>query len=94
MMFCLWIVTLTLVLVSHDLVGADVTRIRIGVILGTGNDAPYDIERSGAAIDLAVSKVNKDILNSSYSLVAIKKTFTGGCDATLAPGKRCNGQYE
>ena len=66
---------------------SNVTYLRIGVILGTGNDAPYDMERSGAAIDLAVEKVNSEILNESFQIQTVKKTFTGGCDATLSAGQ-------
>lgn len=85
---CHWPMRLT-VLVLFLVSGgrANVTYLRIGIILGTGNDAPYDMERSGAAIDLAVEKVNDEILNASYQIETVKKTFTNGCDASRSAGK-------
>ena len=70
-------------------VDADVIKLYVGVILETGSDSPDDMLRSGAAIDLAVEEVNSNILNDSYRLVAINRVFTGGCNATGAPGLFC-----
>ena len=65
------------------------TEFRIGVILITGNGSPYDVKRSGAAVTLAVREVNSQVLNDSYRIVPIMRTYGPKCDANKAPGMLC-----
>ncbi|KAK2153540.1 hypothetical protein LSH36_293g01000 [Paralvinella palmiformis] len=81
---CLIALTFVVALIGENI--ANVTYIRVGIILGTGNDSPYDLERSGAAIDLAVDRVNTEILNDRYKIQTVKRTFSGGCDVTQSTG--------
>ena len=72
--------------IDGNLTGS-VTEYKIGVILIQGHGAPYDFARSAPAIDVALEKLNRDILNSSYQLTMIQRTYGPECDAALAPGK-------
>ncbi|KAK2170029.1 hypothetical protein NP493_1167g00013 [Ridgeia piscesae] len=74
------------VLLTDVPVASKVTEFRIGVILITGNGSPYDVKRSGAAVTLAVREVNKQVLNDSYRIVPIMRTYGPKCDANKAPG--------
>jgi hypothetical protein len=60
---------------------------KIGVPLVASAGTPYDIERVGPAIDIAVKKVNKEILNGSYQLEIIEKPYGSFCSGSRAPGK-------
>ena len=73
--------------IDGNLTDSDVTEYKIGVILIQGHGAPYDFARSAPAIDVALEKLNRDILNSSYQLTMIQRTYGPECDAALAPGK-------
>ena len=64
----------------------NVTEFKVGVIIISDSGAPYDVERAGAAIDLAFEKVNTEILNASYRITQIKKRYGPVCDAEKAPG--------
>ena len=64
-----------------------VTVYKVGVILISEHGAPYDVERSGAAVELAFEEVNNKLLNSSYQLQPIVRTYGPACDAAKAPGK-------
>ena len=66
--------------------GICVTQIKVGVIIISGYGAPYDVERSGAAIQLAFEVVNRELLNDDYELVKIERHYGPKCDAALAPG--------
>ena len=66
---------------------ANVTVFRVGVILIEGNESPYDLKRSGAAVTLAFDKVNEDVLNNSYRIVPIMRSYGPMCDANKAPGR-------
>ena len=62
-------------------------NVKVGVLLISGNGAPYDYERTAAAVDLAVEKVNSDVLvNTSHRLEAFIETYGPECDAATAPG--------
>ncbi|KAK2147698.1 hypothetical protein LSH36_540g00043 [Paralvinella palmiformis] len=78
---------LTLILSFGVLGGTSVTYLRVGVVLGTDSDSPCAMQRSGAAIDLAVQRINDEILNSSYQIQTVKRTFSGGCNATMSTGR-------
>ena len=60
---------------------------KLGVTLIASAGTPYDIERAGPAIDIAVKKVNKEILNGSYQLEIIEKPYGVFCSGSVAPGK-------
>ncbi len=75
-----------LVMTPQGHVLGNVTEFRVGVIIISESGAPYDIERAGAAIDLAFEKVNQDILNASYRMVQIQRRYGPACDAEKAPG--------
>ena len=61
---------------------------RVGVILISGHGAPYDVERSGAAVELAFEDVNRKLLNTTrYQLKPIIRTYGPACDASKAPGR-------
>ncbi|KAK2155082.1 hypothetical protein NP493_2110g00016 [Ridgeia piscesae] len=74
------------VLLTDVIASTNVTEFRIGVILITGNGSPYDVKRSGAAVTLAVDEVNSQLLNDSYRIVPIMRTYGPKCDANKAPG--------
>ena len=60
----------------------------MGVLLTTQEDAPYSVERSAVAIDMAVERVNREYLNGgTHRLVTILKTYGPQCDSKLAPGE-------
>ncbi|XP_074660975.1 atrial natriuretic peptide receptor 1-like [Tubulanus polymorphus] len=59
---------------------------KIGVILISNSYSPYDMEKSGPAIDMAVDRVNRQYLNDSYRLETVKIIHGSVCDATRAPG--------
>ena len=65
----------------------DVKEIRVGVLLISNSGAPYDLERTGAAVDLALQYANEHILNGSYRFVKFMRSFGPECDASQAPGK-------
>lgn len=60
---------------------------KLGVPLIASAGTPYDLERVGPAIDIAVKKVNKEILNGSYQLEIIEKPYGVFCSGSVAPGK-------
>ena len=64
-----------------------VTEYKVGVILIEGHGAPYDVERSGAAVELAFEEVNRKLLNQSHQLKPIIQTYGPACDAASAPGR-------
>ncbi len=64
----------------------DATVFNIGVILISESGAPYDLERAGVAIDMAVEEVNKNTLNASYMIQPIERKYGPVCDAAKAPG--------
>ena len=65
-----------------------VTEIKVGVILISGSGAPYDYERTAPAIDIAVEKVNRELINNAtHLLVPLKRTYGPSCDAVQAPGE-------
>ena len=59
---------------------------KLGVPLISSAGTPYDIERVGPAIILAVEKVNREILNSSYEIQIIEKPYGTVCSGSTAPG--------
>ena len=64
-----------------------VTEFKVGVVVISKNGAPYDIERSGAAIRLAFDRVNTQILDpKKYRIKMIERTYGPACDAKSAPG--------
>ena len=66
------------------------TEIKIGVVLISDRNLVYGYHRVAAAIDMAVDRVNNDILNSSYRLVTVMRLYGPVCDGAEAPGKlRC-----
>ena len=63
-----------------------VIEINVGVIIISKHGAPYDVERTGAAIQMGFEHVNNNILNSSYRIVKIERHYGPRCDAAKAPG--------
>ena len=80
------LVSTTFSIIAIDANSNEVVEFKIGVILIEGHGAPYDFSRSAPAIDIALEKVNRDILNSSYRLTMIQKRYGPECDAAFAPG--------
>ena len=63
-----------------------VTEIKIGVVLISDRNIVYGYHRVAPAIDMAVERVNNDILNSSYRLVTVMRSYGPECDGSEAPG--------
>ena len=63
------------------------TQLKVGVILISNNDSPFDIERAGPAMDIAFERVNREILNESFAITQIRHVYGDVCDAATAPGK-------
>ncbi len=63
-------------------------EIRVGVLLVEGSGAPYDVHRSGAAVELALAEVNRDLAEIGVTLVPILKTFGPSCDPAMATGRK------
>ncbi|XP_014674081.1 PREDICTED: atrial natriuretic peptide receptor 1-like [Priapulus caudatus] len=77
----------TLALLSHIGVSDSARQVlRAGVLLHTQTGAPYDMERVGPAIDMAVEKVNRERLNASYTLEAVSIAYGNACKAANALG--------
>ena len=64
-----------------------VTEIKIGVVLISDRNIVYGYHRVAPAIDMAVERVNNDILNSSYRLVTVMRSYGPECDGSEAPGR-------
>ena len=64
-----------------------VTVYKVGVILISDPGVPYGVQRSGAAVQLAFENVNKEVLNSSFQLQPVLRTYGPACDAATAPGQ-------
>ena len=64
----------------------NVTIYNIGVIIISESGAPYDLERTGVAVDMAMEEVNRYILNASYMIQPIQRKYGPVCDAAKAPG--------
>ncbi|KAK3585416.1 hypothetical protein CHS0354_020133 [Potamilus streckersoni] len=80
----LYYLPFVLTLVSN-LGGCDsVVEFKVGVSIISGLGSPYDIERVGPAIELAFQKVNNEILNSSYALVKLERSYGKICSSTNA----------
>ncbi|ELT87878.1 hypothetical protein CAPTEDRAFT_108671 [Capitella teleta] len=59
----------------------------MGVFLITQEDAPYNVGRAGAAIDIAKERVNSELLTAgTHRLVVLLRTYGPMCDAAKAPG--------
>ncbi|KAI0213822.1 Atrial natriuretic peptide receptor 3, partial [Lamellibrachia satsuma] len=63
-----------------------VTEIKIGVILINDVDMVYGYHRTAPAIDMAIERVNNQILNSSYRIVTEMRWYGPDCDGAIAPG--------
>ncbi len=83
----LYFIKVFYILVMQLLRVSGVVEYKVGVIIISDNGSPYDVERTGPAIELAFEKVNSDLLNDSYKLMPIRKIFGPHCDASMAPGK-------
>ena len=65
---------------------ANVRVLRVGVILIEGNEPPYDLKRSGAAVTLAFDKINGDVFNGSCRIEPGIRSYGPKCDANETPG--------
>ncbi len=83
----LYFIKVFYLLVMQLLRVSGVVEYKVGVIIISDNGSPYDVERTGPAIELAFEKVNSDLLNDSYKLTPIRKIYGPHCDAAMAPGK-------
>lgn len=63
-----------------------IIEIKLGVVLVDEHGAPYDLKRCGAAVELAVEEVNKELLAPSHKLVPIIRSFGPECDPMQAAG--------
>ncbi|VDI62072.1 Hypothetical predicted protein [Mytilus galloprovincialis] len=75
---------ITILSIKSTLVSS-VQTFKLGVPLISSAGTPYDMERIGPAIDIAIERVNRDILNGSYQLVTIKKPYGKFCSGSTAP---------
>lgn len=66
---------------------SSVTEFYIGVVMIYDANTPYDVERVGPAIEIAIDRVNKDILNSSYQITKIERHYGSICSNSRASGK-------
>ena len=64
-----------------------VTEIKIGVILINDRDLVYGYHRTAPAIDMAIERVNSEILNGSYRIVPEMRSYGPECDGAVAPGR-------
>lgn len=78
---------LIILLTSKIMYSHGIKTFKLGVPLIASAGTPYDIERVGPAINIAVQKVNKEILNGSYQLEIIEKPYGAFCSGSQAPGK-------
>lgn len=76
---------ITILSIKSTLVSS-VQTFKLGVPLISSAGTPYDMERIGPAIDIAIERVNRDILNGSYQLVTIEKPYGKFCSGSTAPG--------
>ncbi len=82
------LVSTILWLILQGVQSENITELKVGVLVVSGSGAPYDLERCGAAIDMALEDVNNQLLrNLSYRLVKVQQQFGPVCDASQAPGK-------
>ncbi|CAG5116349.1 unnamed protein product, partial [Candidula unifasciata] len=63
-----------------------VIQIKVGVLLISDLNAPYSVQRTGPAVDIALETVNTRMLNSSYRLVKVLRVYDRICDARFASG--------
>ena len=64
------------------------TTYKVGVVLISDHGAPYDVERSGAAVRLAFDMVNEQVLNgTAVQLEPVTRSYGPACDAATAPGE-------
>lgn len=66
---------------------SSVKEFYVGVAMIYDANTPYDVERVGPAIDIAIEKVNSDILNSSYKVVKVERHYGSVCSNSRASGK-------
>ena len=90
-LFLFLVLDQNILVTSQDQGFGNVTEFKVGVIIISDSGAPYDIKRAGAAIDLAFDKVNREILNGSYSITQIQKKYGPFCNAEKAPGEPLRG---
>ena len=90
-LFLLFALDQNILVTSQDQGFSNVTEFKVGVIIISDSGTPYDIERAGAAIDLAFEKVNREILNGSYHITQIQKKYGPFCNAEKAPGESMRG---
>ena len=69
---------------------ADVTEIKIGLILISDTNLVYDYHHTAPGVDMAIERVNNDILNASYRIVLEKRWYGPACDGATAPGRSYN----
>ncbi|XP_060072434.1 atrial natriuretic peptide receptor 1-like [Ylistrum balloti] len=63
-----------------------VTEFYVGVAMIFDANTPYDVERVGPAIDIAIERVNREILNGSYRVVKIERHYGSVCSNSRASG--------
>lgn len=64
----------------------DAITFRVGVLLVGDSEAPFDMQRSGPAIDMAIDVVNSVHLNNSYRIEAVHIAYDNSCSAAAALG--------
>ena len=64
----------------------NITEYKVGVIMISGHGAPFDVQKTGPAIHLAIEKVNTDILPAGHRLTFVEKHYGPDCDISDAPG--------
>ncbi|XP_033751983.1 atrial natriuretic peptide receptor 1-like [Pecten maximus] len=79
-------IVLMIVLFTSPVMGSSVKEFYVGVAMIYDANTPYDVERVGPAIDIAIDKVNRDILNSSYRVVKIERHYGSVCSNSRASG--------
>lgn len=64
-----------------------VTKIKVGYTIVQGSGSPFDKDRVDPAVDIAVNRVNREFLNTSYKLVKLERNYGQLCSGTRAAGK-------
>lgn len=63
------------------------TKFRMGLVIMSGANVPFDLKRIGAAIQIGINTVHNEILNSSYSIEVLDRPYGWICNTANAAGK-------
>ena len=79
---------MVLLTLDKALPGSGVTEYKVGVVAIHALWLPYGERRTGPAMDMAFDAVNKHLMNNSYKITPVVRTYGPYCDASVAPGRQ------